>query len=191
MNPAFSSNRCDWRGERGCQSGDNRPSNHGCARDQRFDAGMIAPIGISACADQACTCPSDLKNRIVDHVKPMLSHHSEARTRSATRHAVPSCRLRRDKRSAHRSPGKSSRARRRPQTGRNRTIPAHFATTIGHRPRGERRRTLETQRHEFLSEESGRMAWCAWHDPSRCARFDGNWSWRETRRERIPTSRTR
>ena len=45
---------------------------------------MISPIGVSVCADQRWTCSSDLKNRIVAQVKPMLSHHFAAGTAKCT-----------------------------------------------------------------------------------------------------------
>ncbi len=51
-------------------------------RCHRLATGMIAPIGISCCADHAWTCSSDLKNRIVesreaDVVPPLGRRHGE------------------------------------------------------------------------------------------------------------------
>ncbi len=156
-NPASDSSCCDASRDRGFQSDDSRPSYQDCESDQRLAAGMIAPIGVSVCADHKCTCSSDLKNRIVAHVKPMSSHHFAAGTREMhdavrVRTSLPSSR---DRRCGPRSPGRSWRSPRRRQRAVGMPNASHAQRrkprSAAAFDRKRRRHARERQRHPRLA----------------------------------------
>ena len=134
---------------------------------------MIAPIGVSVCADHSVDVFFRPEERMVAHVKPMSSHHFAAGTpKCTTPCAVDEASvLRRDRRCGPRSPGRWWQIT--ASTPTSIGMPNASHAQLREPDRARRRRARERRRHARERQRHPRLRACADRARSRGRRAGG------------------